>query len=246
MFRWLRYLFKRRLTSAKAVVRYETPWYIRALCLIVAFGLGVVAMSMIYHLRDGTNIRLTSDEHTEKALAECQASMQNNAQLNEKIEQAQFVQLSEQIEKLQSEKTQLKEDLAVCNRLSNPSRKPGETQINELELQQISPGVYRYNALISHTASQTATTQDDIFEGNLFLSVDLAKSGKTIVIAGQNGILSPPIDLKIKHFERFSGTFNLPPNQKIQLFRARIRKNGRVIDTRTTANITTETAAAQK
>jgi len=233
MFRGLRYFLNRRLTTTKAVVQYEMPWYIRALALIVAFVLGMGLMGVIYHIYDGKHINILDNTATQEALEECRASMQNTAQLNDKIDQAQLIQLSEQIEKLQSEKTQLKEDLAICNKFSNTANKQDEIKINELTIQQESSGAYHYTALVTHTPAQSDTAALRPFEGELFLSVDLVKTGKTITVAGRGGVMSPAIPLKIKQFERFSGTFKLSDSQKIRLFRARIRKNGRIIDTRT-------------
>lgn len=232
MFRGVHYFFKRRLTTTKAVVQYEKPWYIRTIALVVAFVLGMGIMVIAHHFHDVKGLHILGNTATEKALAECQASIQNSAQLNDKIDQAQLIQLSEQIEKLQAEKTQLKEDLAICGKFSDTAIQQDEAKITELTIQRDSSGVYRYTALITHTPPET-TAKNVAFEGELFLSVDLVKTGKTITIAGRGGIMSPAITLSIKQFERFSGTFKLPDTQKIRLFRARIRKNGQIIDTRT-------------
>lgn len=241
MTRWLRYFFQRRLTNKKAVIQYETAWYIRFLILLAAFVLGALSMVAFFKLRNIDAMQIANDTNSvEAALAECQSAMQNNKQLNATIEEAQYTHLSEQIEQLQAEKRQLREDLAVCNRLTSPtstkssSLKPGETKVEELTLHQVAPGVYKYTAVVAHSPSTANASRGVPFEGSLFLSVDLIKTGKTIVIAGKNGIVSPPIDLKVQNTQQFTGSFRLNANQKIQLFRARIRKNGRVIDTRTT------------
>lgn len=233
MFRRVRNLRKHWLTNTKAVVRYEKPWYIRLLVLVAAFVAGIVIAGLFRVAVVENSFRSVIDPVMAEKLDECQASMANGKILNDKITQAQLDKLTENINRLQTENSQLKSDLAVYESLSKASARPGEASIKELSITQTSPGNYQYQILIAYSPEQRGLGQGDEFEGVLFLSADLAGSQKTIVIAGQGGLMSSAIDLKIRYFQRLTGTFRLPPETKLQLFRARIRRDGRVIDTKT-------------
>lgn len=234
MFRWLKRLKKQRITKTKAVIQYEKPWYIRLFIAIAAFlaGILIAALVRVTFIEDA--LRTVTDPVLTQRLKECESFLSNQQDIDTKISDAQTDTLTQQLSRLQTENTQLKSDLAVYEKLSATSAKPGEATIRELSISRLPSGEYQYQVLVAYSPPQGASSEQEVFDGTLFLSADLANNNQTIIIAGQGGgSMSPPIDLRIRYFQRLSGTFTLEEDQKIQLFRARIRKNGRVIDTKT-------------
>lgn len=231
--RWLKKLRKERITHTKAVIQYERPWYLKALLLLGIFLAGLILATLFRVAFIEKALRTVSDPITAQKLEECQVSLANKEEIDNKISDAQTGTLTQQLSRLQAENTQLKSDLAVYEKLSSTSAKPGEAAIRELTITQLPSGEYQYQVLVAYSPTQRGMGEEEVFEGTLFLSADTVGTNKTLVIAGQGGIVSAPIDLKIRYFQRLSGTFVLEADQKIKLFRARIRKNGRIIDTKT-------------
>lgn len=233
IFQWLKKFRKERITHTKAIIQYERPWYLKALLLLGVFLTGLILATLFRVAFIEKALRTVSDPITAQKLEECQISLANKEEIDNKISDAQTETLTQQLSRLQAENTQLKSDLAVYEKLSSTPTKPGEAAIRELTISRLPSGEYQYQVLVAYSPTQRGMAEQEVFEGTLFLSADTANSGKTIVIAGEGGIVSTQIDLKIRYFRRLSGTFVLDNQQKITLFRARIRKNGRIIDTKT-------------
>jgi hypothetical protein len=131
--------------------------------------------------------------------------------------------LSRQTLDLQSENTQIKEELAFLQQLFSDSGKQGAISIQRLSAERTGEGTYRYSLLIVRGGKPT-----DEFSGHLTMQANLIdKNGpQTIELpAGQpEGALA--LDLKFKYYQRVEGIISVPPGSQLKSLQATVLEQG--------------------
>ena len=134
--------------------------------------------------------------------------------------------LSQQTLDLQSENTQMKEELAFLRTLFSDSGKPGTFTIQRLRVEKDHDDVYHFSTLVVRGGNPS-----DEFSGQLTLLA-------TIVTAGHNATLTLPDDqpdtatalsLKFKYYQRVEGSFHVPPGAELKSLQARVLQPGQTL-----------------
>ena len=117
--------------------------------------------------------------------------------------------LSKQALDLQSENTQMKEELAFLRKLFSDSGKPGTIAIQRLSAERERDDVYRFSMLVVRGGNPS-----DDFPGQL------SAVRQSLPPAGHTSVLTLPDDqpetaaalkLQFKYYQRIEGTFRVPP-----------------------------------
>lgn len=118
-------------------------------------------------------------------------------------------ELARQVKTLQTENGQLKEDLALFERLAATEGGESGFSINGLHVETDSvPGQYRYRLLVAAQGSK----KDHEFQASLQLIVTLRQQSKHVmmIFPAKNDPNRQRFDLSIRHFRRVDGTFQVP------------------------------------
>ena len=131
--------------------------------------------------------------------------------------------LSRQALDLQSENTQMKEELAFLRTLFSQSGKPGTIAIQRLAAERERDGVYHFSMLVVRGGKP-----EDDFTGQLSLSANLAAAGHASVLTlpEDQPETAPALKLQFKYYQRIEGTFRVPPGAQVKSLQARVLEPG--------------------
>ncbi|HKW79825.1 MAG TPA: DUF6776 family protein [Casimicrobiaceae bacterium] len=131
--------------------------------------------------------------------------------------------LSKQTLDLQSENTQMKEELAFLQQLFSDSGKPGTISIQRLSAERASDDAYRYSLLIVRGGKPS-----DEFSGQLTVEANLVdKNGPmTIELPGDQPEHASELQLKFKYYQRVEGTISVPPGSELKSLQAKVIEQG--------------------
>ena len=131
--------------------------------------------------------------------------------------------LSKQTLDLQSENTQMKEELAFLQQLFSDSGKPGTISIQRLSAERASDDAYRYSLLIVRGGKPS-----DEFSGQLTVEASLVdKNGPmTIELPGDQPEHASELQLKFKYYQRVEGTISVPPGSELKSLQAKVIEQG--------------------
>jgi hypothetical protein len=131
--------------------------------------------------------------------------------------------LSREALDLQSENTQMKEELAFLRTLFSQSGKPGTIAIQRLAAERERDDVYRFSMLVVRGGKP-----EDDFTGQLSLSANLAAAGHTSVLTlpDDQPETAPALQLQFKYYQRIEGTFRVPPGAQVKSLQARVLEPG--------------------
>jgi hypothetical protein len=131
--------------------------------------------------------------------------------------------LSRQTLDLQSENTQIKEELAFLQQLFSDSGKQGAISIQRLSAERASDDLYRYSLLIVRGGKPT-----DEFAGRLTMEANLVdKNGPlTIELPEAQPDLASALELKFKYYQRVEGTISVPPGSQLKSLQAKVLEQG--------------------
>jgi hypothetical protein len=137
--------------------------------------------------------------------------------------------LSKQAVELQSENSQLKEELVFLQKLVADSNKQVGLSIQRLAVERLRDDAYRFSMLVVRGGNPTAE-----FEGSLALQVavqPVATGGglvRPIVLSlpDEQQDLAAPLKLNFKYYQRVEGTFRVSPGAQVKALTARAFENG--------------------
>jgi hypothetical protein len=131
--------------------------------------------------------------------------------------------LSKQALDLQSENTQMKEELAFLQTLFSQSGKPGTFAIQRLAAERERDGVYHFSMLVVRGGKPS-----DDFNGQLSLSANLAIAGhtSTLTLPDDQPETGSALKLQFKYYQRIEGTFRVPPGAQVKSLQARVLEPG--------------------
>jgi uncharacterized protein DUF6776 len=131
--------------------------------------------------------------------------------------------LSRQALDLQSENSQMKEELAFLRTLFSESGKPGAISIQRLAAEREREGVYHFSMLVVRGGKP-----GDDFMGQLTLSANVAVAGHTSVLTlpDDQPETAAALQLRFKYYQRIEGTFRVPPGAQLKTLQARVLEPG--------------------
>jgi len=133
------------------------------------------------------------------------------------------ISLSKQALELQSENTQIKEELAFLQRLFSDSGKQGTVSIERLTAERERDDAYHFSLLIVRGGNPR-----DEFAGQLTLQAGLVADGKPSVIAlpDDQPDASGSLKLRFKYYQRVEGTIVVPPGSQLKTLQAKVLETG--------------------
>jgi hypothetical protein len=133
------------------------------------------------------------------------------------------VSLSKQALELQSENTQIKEELAFLQRLFSDSGKQGTVSIQRLTAERERDDAYHFSLLVVRGG-----TPSDEFAGQLTLQAGLVAGGKSSIIAlpDDQPDASGALKLRFKYYQRVEGTIVVPPGSQLKTLQAKVLETG--------------------
>ena len=241
-------LLRQRLSIAapRMTIRRHRPWWVQVGWWIIILGLSGALALWTYDLgRQIAGLAKNSKSagknnsaeflqlSLEQRLARLQqerdelAAQTSAAQSNLAIERATLQKLMAQVKTLETENSQLHEDLMFYERIAPVSGKGG-ISIRTFTAQQESSAsgvTLRYRLLVS----QSGKTEHD-FVGTVRFQVTLLKNGRTEVITAPeaNAVQDPAFSLAFRTLQRVEGSFNLPVGAQVKSVQAQILENGAV------------------
>jgi hypothetical protein len=127
--------------------------------------------------------------------------------------------LSRQSLELQSENTQIKEELAFLQKLFSDTGKQGTISIQRLSAERERDDAYRYSLLVVRGGNPS-----DEFAGQLTLQAGLLMGGHlaTVALPDDQPDASATLKLKFKYYQRIEGTIRVPPGSQLKTLQARV------------------------
>ena len=149
--------------------------------------------------------------------------------------------LGKQARELQSENSQLKEEVVFLQKLFADSSKQAGLSIQRLAVERERDDAFRFTLLVVRGGSSS-----DDFEGHLGLQVTL-QTGPVAGGAARPPVLSLPdeqpdtaaaLTVKFKYYQKVEGTFRVPPGAQVRTVTARLYEAGQTTPraTRTLSN----------
>jgi uncharacterized protein DUF6776 len=131
--------------------------------------------------------------------------------------------LSRQALDLQSDNTQMKEELAFLRKLFSDTGKPGTFTIQRLSAEQDGSDVYRFSMLVVRGGNPT-----DEFSGQLALSANISAGGHnlTLTLPDDQPDTAAALKLQFKYYQRVEGTFRIPVGGQLKSLQARVLEPG--------------------
>lgn len=131
--------------------------------------------------------------------------------------------LSRETLELQSENTQMKEELAFLRELFSNTGKPGTLTIQRLRAERDRDDVYRFSMLVVRGGNPS-----DEFLGQLTLLANVAAGGQnsTVTLPDDQPDTAAALKLKFKYYQRVEGTFRVPPGSQLKSLQARVVEPG--------------------
>ena len=131
--------------------------------------------------------------------------------------------LTRQTLDLQSENTQMKEELAFLRKLFSDTGKPGTLSIQRLSAEKDQDNQYRFSMLVVRGGNP-----DGEFIGQLSLSANVAADGHsvTLVLPDDQPDTASALTLRFKYYQRIEGRFRIPPGGQLKSLQARVLENG--------------------
>jgi hypothetical protein len=131
--------------------------------------------------------------------------------------------LSRQALDLQSENTQMKEELAFLRKLFSDAGKPGTFTIQRFSAEKDRDNFYRFSMLVVRGGNPS-----DEFSGQLTLSANIAagEHSLTLTLPDDQPDTAAALKLKFKYYQRVEGTFRIPVGGQLRSIQARVIEPG--------------------
>ena len=171
-------------------------------------------------------------QRQEKLEAEAATALEENAKLRAKTAELESdlnvtrgaqATLSKQALDLQSENTQMKEELVFLRTLFSESGKPGTFSIQRLAAERERDGIYHFSMLVVRGGKPT-----DDFTGQLSLSANVLMAGhsSTLMLPDDQPETASALKLQFKYYQRIEGSFRVPPGAQVKSLQARVLEPG--------------------
>src|SRR5689334_21489262 len=222
------------ISSAKMAVRSEHTWRLKIPLVLIL--VAVIAGTWWWGFDFGRFLGGFNRGEVEQTRARLEAEVeqlkQDNAQLRSRgaelesdlaVARGAQTTLSRQTLDLQSENTQIKEELAFLKQLFSDSGKQGSVSIQRLSTERASDDVYRYSLLIVRGGKPT-----DEFSGRLTMQANVVdKNGPmTIDLPDGQPESTAALQLKFKYYQRVEGTISVPPGSQLKSLQAKVLETG--------------------
>jgi hypothetical protein len=181
------------------------------------FNRSAVAEKQAHLEADATALRADNDRLRGKLAAlESELNVTRGAQAT----------LSRQVLDLQSENTQMQEDLAFLRTLFSEAGKPGTVTIQRLRAERDRDDVYRFSMLVVRAGNPS-----DEFSGQLTLLANVAAGGRnsTLTLPDDQPDTATALTLKFKYYQRVEGTFRVPPGGQLRSLQVRVVEPGQTL-----------------
>ncbi|HVR92813.1 MAG TPA: DUF6776 family protein [Casimicrobiaceae bacterium] len=131
--------------------------------------------------------------------------------------------LSKQSLELQSENTQIKEELAFLQKLFSDTGKQGTISIQRLSAERERDDAYHYSLLVVRGGNPSGE-----FAGQLTLQAGLLSGGRlaTVALPDDQPDASATLKLQFKYYQRIEGTIRVPPGSQLKTLQARVLEVG--------------------
>lgn len=181
------------------------------------FNRGAVAETQAKLESDASGLK-TENVHLRTKLAELESELN--------VTRGAQTTLSQQVLDLQSENTQMKEDLAFLRTLFSDTGKPGTVTIQHLRAERDRDDVYRFSMLVVRGGNP-----NDEFSGQLTLLASVAAGGhsSTLTLPDDQPDTATALKLKFKYYQRVEGTFRVPPGGQLRSLQARVVEPGQAL-----------------
>jgi hypothetical protein len=171
-------------------------------------------------------------EKQQQTEAQAQAMREENARLRTKLVELESdlnvtrgaqTTLTRQTLELQSENTQMKEELAFLRKLFSDTGKPGTFSIQRLAAERDRENQYHFSMLVVRGGNPV-----DEFKGQLALSASVAAGGHnvTLTLPEDQPDTAAALALNFKYYQRVEGTFRIPPGGQLKSLQARVLEAG--------------------
>ena len=131
--------------------------------------------------------------------------------------------LSKQSLELQSENTQIKEELAFLQKLLSDTGNQGTISIQRLSAERERDDAYHYSLLVVRGGNPSGE-----FAGQLTLQAGLLSGGRlaTVALPDDQPDASATLKLQFKYYQRIEGTIRVPPGSQLKTLQARVLEVG--------------------
>ena len=131
--------------------------------------------------------------------------------------------LSRQALDLQTENTQMKEELAFLRTLFSESGKPGTLSIQRLAAERDHDDVYHFSMLVVRGGKPT-----DEFTGRITLVANVTAGGRTstLTLPDDQPETAAALKLSFKYYQRVEGTFRVSQGGQLKSLQARVLEPG--------------------
>jgi Family of unknown function (DUF6776) len=234
MVRGLRKLRKRfGITAPRVAVRTEVPWHLRWLGVAIILAIGTALAFWMYDAgrRFAGFDRDQVEQKLDKARSELEAArselkrlraIANAAGSQLSIERTAQKRLAQQIRTLEQQDGQLREDLAIFERMltSDPRNVPALAIYRFEVTPDVLPGEFRYRMLLLTSGMR----RDREFDGRLELVVSMTEDGKSAIMKfpERTDASASAFRLTFKYFRRVEGTFRVGPKAKVENVQVRV------------------------
>lgn len=223
-------------------VRSHIPWYFRVVAavgaILVSFGLAIWAFD--------TGRRQAGYDHNEVAQLLEKADVENRvlqeevARLNGllaasegklQIEQAAQKLLTDKNSLLSKENDELKEQLAVFERISRLEGKSGdEVSLDQLIIRYEPEGLYRYSFLIALQGARRG--KEGRFALQILVTPRQGSRDAMILFEGKERDVSGQYEINLRNFRKIDGVFRLPKDYPLAGVEVRVMESGKLKATR--------------
>ena len=131
--------------------------------------------------------------------------------------------LSRQALDLQTENTQMKEELAFLRRLFSESGRPGTVSIQRVAAERDHGDVYHFSMLVVRGGNP-----NDDFAGQVALVANVNVGGQTatLTLPDDQPETAAALALRFKYYQRVEGTFRVPQGGQLKSLQARVLEDG--------------------
>ena len=214
--------------------RLSWRWRVPALLGVIALTAGMWWWGFDFGQFLGGFDRGAVAERQARSDAESTAIQQENARLRARLAELESdlnitrgaqATLSRQTLALQSENTQMKEELTFLRTLFSDAGKPGTFTIQRLSAEKDRDNLYRFSMLVVRGGNPS-----DEFSGQLTLSASVAAAGHnlTLTLPDDQPDTAATLKLKFKYYQRVEGTFRIPVGGQLRSLQARVIEPGQV------------------
>jgi len=222
------------ISAPRMAVRTHLSWRWRlpALAAIIALTAGMWWLGFDFGHFLGSFDRSAAAERQARSDAEASAIQQENARLRARLGELESdlsitrgvqATLSRQALDLQSENTQMKEELAFLRKLFSDAGKPGTFTIQRFSAEKGRDNLYRFSMLVVRGGNPS-----DEFSGQLTLSANVAAGGHTLTLTlpDDQPDTAAALKLNFKYYQRVEGTFRVPLGGQLRSIQARVIEPG--------------------